>query len=395
MSLRQAAPANLPGPAARFSRSILATSAATTTLLGTLLTGGAGAASAYAATASASTSTSTPNASTVTAGVTWHRLSLLDGWTSAGSLGTGYPSWTVQGGVVYLSGSVRQGSGNYVKFAVLPPAARPAHLVLTPMYTFGGTNGWFEIYPTGQIYASSNPYSNAQDFTSLAGISFPAAGTTTHILTLLNGWSRSHTYWDTAPSYAIVGGMVYLAGALDHPSGSSFTFGVLPKAARPAHTEYITVATSNETPGGETPGVLRISPNGAMEAYGGSAPTKTWIGGVAFPPAATTSHKLALVNGWISGQSRWNSGDPSYSVSGGVVHLSGSLIQSSAGPDTFATLPPAARPRHSLYIKVYTYAGSVGTLYIQSNGIMQAYGPVSGDATRFTSLAAISFPLGS
>lgn len=359
--------------------------AAATILLGALFAGGAATANA------APVHTSAP-----AAGVTWHRLTMMNGWKSAGSIGTGFPSYAVKNGVVYLSGSVRQLSGNVVEFALLPKAARPAHLVVIPVYTNGDTNGWLEIYPTGNIYANSNPYTNAQDYTSLAGVSFPAARASAHKLSLRNGWTRSNQFWDTAPSYTISGGMVYLTGALRQSSGTGTVFGVLPKAARPAHVEYITVATSAMTTGsGTVPGILRITPNGTMQAYSAFAKTETWLGGVAFPVASATSHKLGLVNGWVSGQSRWRTGDPTWSVSGGVVHLTGSLIQHSAGAAKFATLPPGARPKHSLYIKVYTYGGSVGTLYIQPNGIIQAYSPTTADAQDYTSLAAISFPLGS
>jgi hypothetical protein len=132
-----------------------------------------------------------------------------------------------------------------------------------------------------------------------------------------------------------------------------------------------------------------------MEAYYGAAQKRTWLGGVSFPVAAATTHKLGLLNGWTSGQGRFRTGDPAYSVRGGVVYLSGSLVQNTAGADMFATLPPGARPKHGLYVKVYTYGGSVGTLYIQPNGTMQAYSPNPNAARAYTSLAAISFPLGS
>src|SRR5271166_1705323 len=59
-------------------------------------------------------------------GVTWHRLSTINGWVSSQSpYATGNPSWGVRDGIVYLSGSVRQPGGNptHNEFGVLPAAA--------------------------------------------------------------------------------------------------------------------------------------------------------------------------------------------------------------------------------------------------------------------------------
>jgi hypothetical protein len=318
-------------------------------------------------------------------GVTWHKLTLINGWSSHVEI-SGAPSWAVKGGVVYLSGSLFQASGTDVNFTILPRAARPARALILPVYTYGDTNGWLEIYPNGYVYANSNPYSEAQSYTSLAGVSFRGAGTATHKLTLRNGWKFDGGFWNSKPSYAISSGVVYLSGSMHQTSGSSDIFAILPKAARPAHDEYITVSTS-----GGVPGVLLIYPDGVMAAYSGNARSLTFLGGVSYPQATLARHKLALRDGWISGQSHYGTGDPSYSVTGGVVHLSGSLIQPGGG-DAFAHLPRGTRPAHDLYIKVYTYNGSVGTLFIQPDGLMQAYSRGS-DATSYTSLAAISFPV--
>jgi hypothetical protein len=105
-------------------------------------------------------------------------------------------------------------------------------------------------------------------------------------------------------------------------------------------------------------------------------------------------HKLALIHGWKSSQGQYDTGNPSYSISNGVVYLSGSLH--TAGTDTeFAVLPKGARPTHDLYITVYTVDDTTGTLYIGANGEMEAYSPTAADAEDFTSLAAVSFPTSS
>lgn len=110
---------------------------------------------------------------------------------------------------------------------------------------------------------------------------------------------------------------------------------------------------------------------------------------------AITWHTLTLLHGWKSSQGQYGTGNPGYSVSNGIVYLSGSLHQASGTKDQFATLPKGARPTHDLYITVYTYDGTSGTLYIGANGVLDAYSLTAADARDFTSLAAVSFPTSS
>ena len=321
-------------------------------------------------------------------GVTWHRITGINGWHSAESrYSTGNPSWAVKGGVVYLSGSILRSTGTSALFGVLPTQARPSHKMWFTVYTLDDTTGTVYIYPSGQMFVSSTPVGNANGFTSLAAVSFPVKSSAHTTLTLLNGWhSEQSTYQSGDPSYTVKGGVVYLSGSLA-TSGTSDQFAVLPRAARPAHVEYITVYTFTGTHG-----TLELDPNGAALAYSGLTTSFTSLAGVSYPVASAVRHKLTLRNGWHSEQSVWNSGDPAYSVSGGVVSLSGSLATTGSN-EAFAVLPAGARPAHDLYIKVYTYGSSVGTVLIEPSGVMFAYGPGAVNARKFTSLAAISYPL--
>ena len=234
----------------------------------------------------ASAATAQPAAPAVT-GVTWHQLSTINGWTSGQSqYGTGGPAWAVQNGVVYLSGSVLQPSSTGQEFAVLPAAARPSKTLFIPVYTLGDTQGYLVIYPTGEVMAWASPESNAQGFTSLAGISFPAASDTVHTLALDNGWVSGEPAHDTGdPAYWVSGGVVHLSGSVDQPSGTSEIFAVLPKADRPAHDLYIQVMVY--TPDNTAyAGTVLIAPDGAMEAYSqapGSAQMYTSLAGISFP----------------------------------------------------------------------------------------------------------------
>jgi hypothetical protein len=321
-------------------------------------------------------------------GIAWHKLSTINGWVSAQNpYNTGNPAWAVKNGIVYLSGSIRQSSGSS-EFAVLPPAARPAHAMWITVYTLDDTHGYVTIYPNGVAYATSHPQSNAQGYTSLAGLSYPAARTRGHKVALINGWRSSQSAWNSGdPAYLVSRGVVYLSGSLHQQSGSNEQFGLLPRAARPARVLYVTVYTL-----GGSFGVLRVEPNGRVYAYDGMARDFTSLAGVSYPVTPAGRHKLALVHGWKSSQNAWNSGDPAYAVVGGIVYLSGSLHQAGGSNEQFATLPSGARPKHFLYIKVYTWAGTIGTVEINPSGQMFAYSPSSTDAREFTSLAAISFP---
>ena len=326
----------------------------------------------------------------VVTGVSWHTLSLLSGWQSSqGTYNSGDPSWAVKAGVVYLSGSLHQPTAGFSEFAVLPAAARPAHSLVLPVYTVNGTTGDLYIQPTGEMFIFAS--SDAQAYTSLAGVSFPAATTAGHKLSLLDGWQSSQPGFGTgAPAYTVIGGVVHLAGALHQPTGTNDEFAVLPPAARPARVLYLTVYTFEDSPG-----ILQINPDGEMSAYLGNAQSLTSLAGVSFPVAASAMHKLSLLNGWQSSQSAWDSGDPGYAVTGGVVHLSGSMHQQAGSSLVFAVLPPAARPRHQLWITTYTFDGAVGALRIQPSGVMSAFSLSGNSAQEYTSLAGIAYPLGS
>jgi hypothetical protein len=346
---------------------------------------------AIAGAGSASAATAQPAAPAVT-GVTWHTLTPINGWNSGQTqFGTGSPAWAVQNGVVYLSGSVFQTSGTDQVLATLPAAARPSKTLFIAVYTLDDTQGYLVIYPSGQIEAWSDPASNAQGFTSLAGISFPAPALATHKLALKNGWVSSQGQYTTGdPSYVVSGGVAHLSGSLHQASGADANFGVLPPAARPAHTMYLSVYTCSGTIG-----LLEVDHNGNLAAFDGGAQQYTSLAGVSFP-VPEAAHKLALDNGWQSVQ---GTGDPSYSVTNGVVYLSGSVSQPTSGNEIFTVLPKAARPKHDLYIKVMVYTpggvAQAGTVFIQPDGAVQAYSSPASNAEQFTSLAGISFPLGS
>jgi hypothetical protein len=107
-------------------------------------------------------------------------------------------------------------------------------------------------------------------------------------------------------------------------------------------------------------------------------------------------HALTLRNGWKSSQSIYNTGNPSYAVQDGIVYLAGSAHQPTAGNDEIAVLPKSARPKHDLYLSVYTFDGTAGSLLIEPNGAILGYNESSAAlAQEYISLASVSFPVGS
>lgn len=110
-------------------------------------------------------------------------------------------------------------------------------------------------------------------------------------------------------------------------------------------------------------------------------------------------NSIGLVNGWSSENGTYQTGNPKVAVQNNVVYLSGSLHQVTLGSETFAFLPAQFRPAHNMYLAVYTNGDTVGTLYIGSNGTMEAYSPGtcgSGNTAQcFTSLAGVSYPINS
>ena len=78
-----------------------------------------------------------------------------------------------------------------------------------------------------------------------------------------------------------------------------------------------------------------------------------------------------------------------------LTAASGGAPASAATDLRFAVLPPAARPRHNLWITTYTFGGAIGALLIRPSGVMSAFNVTGNAAQTYTSLAGISYPLGS
>src|SRR5215467_13150272 len=116
------------------------------------------------------------------------------------------------------------------------PAAhrhRKPHVLYMPVTVLGqGTHGWIIVYPGGAMYVMGTPYSAAQGFTGLAGISYPAKAMAISTLSLENGWQSAQPPYGTGdPSYWVKNGVVHLSGSLFQPPvpGGTQDFAVLPR----------------------------------------------------------------------------------------------------------------------------------------------------------------------
>ena len=210
-----------------------------------------------------------------------------------------------------------------------------------------------------------------------------------HTLPLKNGWASASTKLlaTGTPAWAIRDGVVYLRGAIKQTiTSGSYIFAQLPQSAWPAHDLYLQVYTNSDVPG-----VLYIGADGGMEAYDGNFAAFTSLAAVSYAAKTLKSSNLALENGWLSSQSPYDTGNPAYSVSDGVVYLSGSMHTGGKSRLAFI-LPKAARPSAGMYISTYTFDGTTGMLHIQSTGQVYANGA---EATGYTDLANISFPVAS
>ena len=119
------------------------------------------------------------------------------------------------------------------------------------------------------------------------------------------------------------------------------------------------------------------------------------LGGGAYAATQTSASKIhftnaTLKNGWAHGCC--DSASPGYAKDAlGVVHLRGSVAGGTNDTVAFV-LPKGMRPKHSLFLPVYTETSNEGSLKITPSGdVIPYYGT---DNTLYTSLDGISFVAG-
>ncbi len=360
------------------------------------------AAAAAALTLAVSAGVSAPAASAASRDACpWQPLTLVNGWQSANAQfgGTGDPSYCVENGIVYLSGSLYQPTPGAETFANLPFGDFPTSILYLPVYTFAGTTANLTISAGGSmsLWNASGQPNTESEYTSLAGISFPEAGTPLSLIPVTNQWQSANAQFGTGdPSYVVRSGIVYLTGsAFTLFPNELFTW---PVAAFGPHA----CITTNVYTFDGTLGRAFIQPpgGGAMwfinDQPGYANATFTSLANIAYPAIGAVWQPLTLQNGWTTDATDCDSGVPSYNISNGVVYLSGAVIHSQSGSGPVATLPPSAWPSHYLYFSINTFHGHA-SLEISPTGQLTVFdSSTKPDGTADgTSLGNISYQAGS
>ncbi len=316
-------------------------------------------------------------------GVTWHPISLRNGWVPTGrSDSIASPSWAVSHGIVYLRGAVRQAAARRLEFALLPKAARPPRTIDVEVSTgprYGGS-AYIEIQADGAMTAHIAPRSS-QATALLTAMSYPQAGASVargmHKLTLLNGWVPYHARASGDPSYTLSGRIVYLSGSVIKTRHSGRQpFARLPKVARPMRVMYVTAYDGIPS----NAGTVKIAPNGYIYAFDVLGPFIS-LTGISYPAAGIRMPVLQLQGGWTP---LMDAGQPSYAVVGGVVYLVGAANPPDSGCCTITVLPAGAAPRHLVMN---------ATVEILPGGAILGNPASIGNSGDFSSLAGISYPL--
>lgn len=136
-------------------------------------------------------------------------------------------------------------------------------------------------------------------------------------------------------------------------------------------------------------GQVLLSSSSLSSENGASQP----LDGMSFVAGSQTKIKFTqakLLDGWNYGGG--GSAQPGYAIDSlGVVHLRGGLATGSSDAAAFV-LPQALRPSHPMWLPMYTYNGTEGSLVIASNGTVT---PIGSEVSTYSSLDGISFAAGS
>jgi hypothetical protein len=295
-------------------------------------------------------------------------------------------------GIVHLEGTLQQKTGSKNLAFHLPDKFTPSRKVFVPVDLDVANKGRLVIQPSGDVHIEAEQsYSDAQLFTSLEGVTFPASNKLDFKkLNPINGWGN-YGQKTGAPKAAKDGnGIVHLEGAI--AGGASSTAFVVGGKLTPPSDTYVPIdlcAAANGRlffdPGD---GAVNIHTEGPFN----EATCFTSLEGATYPVNDKLNFKpLTLVNGWGP---YGGANTPGVAKdSNGVVHLEGAIDTGGANHLAF-TLPSKFRPPKILYVNVDLTNANKGRLEINPDGTVNVFSETSFSfAQGFTSLEGVSYPL--
>jgi len=209
-------------------------------------------------------------------------LTLINGWTHAPFSTSGASAINI-GGIVHLKGAIATTGTNMAAFN-LPVGLRPDTAVYAPADMFVAAKGRLNIDAAGNVSVqAAGAVSDAQQFTSLDGITFPVTEASFSPLTLQNGWTNAPFATRNAAATTSLG-IVQLTGAIATTGTNAQPF-VLPANMRPSVNVYLPIDLC-----GAAKGRLFIPPSGDVSVV--VAPGGSWSSAQCFTSLEGVSFAL-------------------------------------------------------------------------------------------------------
>lgn len=318
-----------------------------------------------------------------TSAAAFDSVTLENGWFG-GAFGTEQPGVLDDSGILHFKGAVSSGSA--ARIFTLPQRFRPLAEVFVPVDLCNGATGSLRIGPNGTVgINATGPFSDAQCFTSLEGVSFPL--TLFAPLTLANSWT-GQPFGTGAPAIGRSGNIVTFSGAVANGTANQIT--TIGASFRPPTDVYVPVDLCNGARGR-----LLIQSTGAVlvQSAAGFADAQcfTSLEGVTYVIPNAATKPVTLSNGWVGGVFGTNT--LRVQNNQGLVRFSGAIGSGTAA--ALFTLPVSLRPAASVYAPITLCNSVKGRLIIPTNGLVQVV-PESGsfaDAQCFTSLDGVEYQL--
>jgi len=294
--------------------------------------------------------------------------------------------------IVRLRGAIATTGTAAVAFN-LPAGFRPPVNVYVPVDMMNSTKGRLIIASNGDVtvVAEGGTWSNAQQFTSLEGVSFAVNSTSFTALTLQNGWNNAPFATRNA-AVRTINGTVHFQGAIS-TGGTNLQPFTLPAAFRPTSAVYAPVDLCNGTKGRlfiPTSGVVSINVEGGVTS---NATCFTSLESAKFALNAGGFSTLTLQNGWTG--TGFGTATPAVRNDGGVIRFQGALATTGTNTQPF-TLPANMRPATWTYVPIDLCNATKGRLNISPTGavfVQQKNGTPWSNAQCFTSLEGAAFGL--